>query len=174
MHRPLGRDLPGSIPRLARPSIPRDQTRRGSPTEDLEHNGDTSRALHSYSSKEEEPSMDLGDPLSAIFGSLTIQDQRTAGMAQQLNQVDERIQVIQQTQDEQYNRLLEIEATAQRIFDESQRFFQYYVLPRVASLKLGGSESTAGYQLLIHSPLLEDEQKFKLGGVLTVVGRPRG
>ncbi|WVZ93873.1 hypothetical protein U9M48_039826 [Paspalum notatum var. saurae] len=34
-----------------------------------------------------------GDPLSAIFGSLTIQDQRTAGMAQQLNQVDERTQV---------------------------------------------------------------------------------
>ena len=47
-------------------------------------------------------------------------------MAQQLNQVDERTQVIQQTQDEQYNRLLEIEATAQRTFDESQRFFQYY------------------------------------------------
>ena len=43
----------------------------------------------------------VGDPLSAIFGSLTIQDQRTAGMAQQLNQVDERTQVIQQTQDEQ-------------------------------------------------------------------------
>ncbi|WVZ85158.1 hypothetical protein U9M48_032108 [Paspalum notatum var. saurae] len=41
-----------------------------------------------------------GDPLSAIFGSLTIQNQRTAGMAQQLNQVDERTQVIQQTQDE--------------------------------------------------------------------------
>ncbi|WVZ97158.1 hypothetical protein U9M48_042713 [Paspalum notatum var. saurae] len=68
----------------------------------------------------------VGDPLSAIFGSLTIQDQRTAGMAQQVNQVDERTQVIQQTQDEQYNRLLEIEATAQRTFDESQRFFQYY------------------------------------------------
>ncbi|WVZ94056.1 hypothetical protein U9M48_039998 [Paspalum notatum var. saurae] len=67
-----------------------------------------------------------GDPLSAIFGSLTIQDQRTAGIAQLLNQVDERTQVIQQTQDEQYNRLLEIEATAQRTFDESQRFFQYY------------------------------------------------
>ncbi|WVZ63484.1 hypothetical protein U9M48_013111 [Paspalum notatum var. saurae] len=47
-------------------------------------------------------------------------------MAQQLNQVDERTQVIQQTQDEQYNRLLEIETTAQRTFDESQRFFQYY------------------------------------------------
>ncbi|WVZ63260.1 hypothetical protein U9M48_012905 [Paspalum notatum var. saurae] len=93
MHRPLGWDLPGSIPRLAHPGTPRDQTRRGSPTEDLEHIGDTSRALHSHSSKEEEPSMDLGDPLSAIFGSLTIQDQRTAGMAQQLNQVDERIQV---------------------------------------------------------------------------------
>ncbi|WVZ76974.1 hypothetical protein U9M48_024882, partial [Paspalum notatum var. saurae] len=61
-----------------------------------------------------------GDPLSAIFWSLTIQDQRTAGMAQQLNQVDERTQVIQQTQDEQYNRLLKIEATVQRTFDESQ------------------------------------------------------
>ncbi|WVZ75745.1 hypothetical protein U9M48_023778 [Paspalum notatum var. saurae] len=56
-----------------------------------------------------------GDPLSAIFGSLTIPDPRTAGMAQQLNQVDERTQVIQQTQDEQYNRLLEIEATAQHL-----------------------------------------------------------
>ncbi|WVZ58244.1 hypothetical protein U9M48_008530 [Paspalum notatum var. saurae] len=64
-----------------------------------------------------------GDPLSAIFGSLTIQDQRTTGMAQQLNPVDERTQDIQQTQDEQYNRLLEIEAIAQRTFDESQRFF---------------------------------------------------
>ncbi|WVZ63642.1 hypothetical protein U9M48_013256 [Paspalum notatum var. saurae] len=63
-----------------------------------------------------------GDPLSAIFGSLTIQDQRTARMAQQLNQVYERTQ----TQDEQYNRLLEIEAMAQRTIDESQRFFQYY------------------------------------------------
>ncbi|WVZ93231.1 hypothetical protein U9M48_039229 [Paspalum notatum var. saurae] len=139
MRKPLGRDLPGSIPRLARPGIPRDQTRRGSPTEDLEHNGDTSRALHSNSNKEEEPSMDLGDPLSAIFGSLTIQNQRTAGMAQQLNQVDERTQVIQQTQDEQYNRLLEIEATAQRTFDESQRFFHTMGTTRVASLKLGGT-----------------------------------
>ncbi|WVZ96947.1 hypothetical protein U9M48_042524 [Paspalum notatum var. saurae] len=45
-------------------------------------------------------------------------------MAQQLNQVDERTQVTQQTQDEQYNRLLEIEATAQHTFDESQRFLQ--------------------------------------------------
>ncbi|WVZ75969.1 hypothetical protein U9M48_023981 [Paspalum notatum var. saurae] len=60
-----------------------------------------------------------GDPLSTIFGSLTIQDQHTAGMAQQLNQVNECTQVIQQTQDEQYNRLLKIEATAQRTFDES-------------------------------------------------------
>ncbi|WVZ58603.1 hypothetical protein U9M48_008860 [Paspalum notatum var. saurae] len=47
-------------------------------------------------------------------------------MAQQLNQVDERTQVIQQTQDEQYNHLLEIEAMVQCTFDESQRFFQYY------------------------------------------------
>ncbi|WVZ89073.1 hypothetical protein U9M48_035529 [Paspalum notatum var. saurae] len=60
MRKPLGRDLPGSITRLARPGTPRDQTRGGSPMEDLEHNGDTSRALHSHNSKEEEPSMDLG------------------------------------------------------------------------------------------------------------------
>lgn len=66
------------------------------------------------------------DPLGAIFESLTIQDHRSAGMAQQLNQVDERTQIMQQTQNEQHNRLLEIDATVQRTFEEAQQFFQYY------------------------------------------------
>ncbi|WVZ75710.1 hypothetical protein U9M48_023745 [Paspalum notatum var. saurae] len=130
MHKPPGRDLPGSDPTWQphggsantpwghEPSAAFSQQQRGG-------------TYYGYGSAPYEAGSSAsacfaGDPLSAIFGSLTIQDQRTAGMAQQLNQVDERTQVIQQTQDEQYNHLLEIEVTAQRTFDESQRFFQYY------------------------------------------------
>ncbi|WP_217550851.1 hypothetical protein, partial [Pantoea sp. GbtcB22] len=47
-------------------------------------------------------------------------------MAQQLNQVDERTQIIQQTQDAQHNHLLEVHAITQRNFEEAQQFYQYF------------------------------------------------